>query len=153
MIQNLPWLFLLLPLVVAALNWLCFKKCACMAATLSILSALATFGMCVAYLMGWQTGTPDTYTWMPIVQEGMPSLSLGLLLDPLAMRMMLVVTGIGLLVHIFSLGYMKGDTSNHSRYFAGGNVIAQAFARGRAGRDRSLDQRGISRLLSAAYLE
>ena len=123
MIQNLPWLFLLLPLVVAALNWLCFKKCACMAATLSILSALATFGLCVAYLMGWQTGTPDTYTWMPIEQAGMPSLSLGLLLDPLAMRMMLVVTGIGLLVHIFSLGYMKGDTSNHSRYFAGLSIF------------------------------
>ncbi|MBQ7023569.1 MAG: NADH-quinone oxidoreductase subunit L [Akkermansia sp.] len=123
MIQNLPWLFLLLPLVVSAINWLCFKKCACMAATLSILSALATFAMCVAYLMGWQTGTPTTYTWMPIMAEGMPSLSVGLLMDPLAMRMMLVVTGIGLLVHIFSLGYMKGDTSNHSRYFAGLSIF------------------------------
>ncbi|MDO5469995.1 MAG: NADH-quinone oxidoreductase subunit L [Akkermansia sp.] len=123
MIQNSPWLFLLLPLVVAAINWLCFKKCACMAATLSILSALTTFGMCVAYLLGWQTGTPDTYTWLPIVTEGQPSLSVGLLMDPLAMRMMLVVTGIGLLVHIFSLGYMKGDTSNHSRYFAGLSIF------------------------------
>ncbi|MBR5895514.1 MAG: NADH-quinone oxidoreductase subunit L [Akkermansia sp.] len=123
MIQNLPWLFLLLPLAVAAINWLCFKKCACMAATLSILSALATFCMCVAYLMGWQTGTPDTYTWMPIVSEGMPSLSVGLLMDSLAMRMMLVVTGIGLLVHIFSLGYMKGDNSNLSRYFAGLSIF------------------------------
>ena len=123
MIQNLPWLFLLLPLVVAAINWLCFKKCACMAATLSILSALSTFALCVAYLMGWQTGTPDTYTWMPIGAEGLISLSLGLLMDPLAMRMMLVVTGIGLLVHIFSLGYMKGDTSNHSRYFAGLSIF------------------------------
>ncbi len=123
MIQNLPWLFLLLPLVVAATNWLCFKKCAGTAATLSILSALVTFGMCVAYLMGWQTGTPATYTWMPVLQEGMPSLTLGLLMDPLAMRMMLVVTGIGLLVHIFSLGYMKGDSSNHSRYFAGLSIF------------------------------
>ena len=119
MIQNLPWLFLLLPLVVSAINWLCFKKCACMAATLSILSALATFAMCVAYLMGWQTGTPDTYTWMPTILEGMPSLSVGLLMDPLAMRMMLVVTGIGMLVHIFSIGYMKGgECSSRTRALA-----------------------------------
>ena len=123
MIQNLPWLFLLLPLAVAAIDWLCFKKCACMAATLSILSALTTFIMCVAYLAGWQTGTPDTYTWLPTIAEGQTSLSLGLLMDPLAMRMMLVVTGIGLLVHIFSVGYMKGDSSNLSRYFAGLSIF------------------------------
>ncbi len=123
MIQNLPWLFLLLPLVVAAINWLCFSKCSRAAATFSILSALVTFGMCVAYLRGWETGTPDTYTWMPIESEGAISLSLGLMMDALAMRMMLVVTGIGLLVHIFSLGYMKGDPSNLSRYFAGLSIF------------------------------
>ena len=123
MIQNLPWLFLLLPLAIAAINWLCFSKCPRTAATFSTLSAIATFVMCVAYLMGWQTGTPDTYTWMPAITEGMPSLSVGLLMDPLAMRMMLVVTGIGMLVHIFSIGYMKGDDSNLSRYFAGLSIF------------------------------
>lgn len=123
MIQNLPWLFLLLPPVAAALDWLCLNKCARAAATISILSALATFGLCVAYLMGLDTGTPDTYTWMPVKSETLHALSVGLLMDPLAMRMMLVVTGIGLLVHIFSLGYMKGDESNHSRYFAGLSIF------------------------------
>lgn len=123
MIQNLPWLFLLLPLAVAALDWLCFRKCPRTAATLSILSVLATFALCVAYLLGWNPGTPGAYTWMPVENEHLHSLSLGLLLDPLALRMMLVVTGIGLLVHIFSLGYMKGDDSNHSRYFAGLSIF------------------------------
>ncbi len=125
MTHNLPWLFLLLPLAVAAINWLCFRKCACCAAALSILSALGTFGLCVAYLAGMVPGdiAPDVYTWMPIATEGMPSLSVGLLMDPLAMRMMLVVTGIGLLVHIFSLGYMKQDASNKSRYFTGLSIF------------------------------
>lgn len=121
MIENLPWLLLLLPLVIAALDWLCFSKCPRTAATLSILSVLATFGMTVAYLCGWETGTPGTYTWMP-VSEG-SSLSMGLLMDPMAMRMMLVVTGIGLLVHLFSIGYMSGDPSNKSRYFAGLSIF------------------------------
>ncbi len=123
MIQNTPWLFLLLPLIVAAINWLCFSKCARTAATLSILSAAATFALCVAYLCGLSTGTPDAYTWLPALLKSQHSLSMGLLMDPLAMRMMLVVTGIGLLVHIFSLGYMKGDDSNHSRYFAGLSIF------------------------------
>ena len=122
MLQNLPWLFLVLPLVVAAIDWICFNKCPRTAAGLSILSALATFALCVAYLTGLETGTPDVYTWMPAAVESL-SLHVGLVMDPLAMRMMLVVTGIGLLVHIFSVGYMRGDRSNHSRYFAGLSIF------------------------------
>ena len=120
MMHNLPWLFLLLPLVVAALDWICFHRCPRTAASLSILSVAATFALCVAYLCGWQTGAPGVYTWMPGAQF---SLSMGLVMDALAMKMMLVVTGIGLLVHIFSLGYMKGDPSNLSRYFAGLSIF------------------------------
>ena len=121
MIQTLPWLFLLLPLLVAAVDWLFFSKCPRTAATLSILSAAATLGLTIAYLCGLDTGVPGSYTWMPV--ESGTSLSMGLLLDPMALRMMLVVTGIGFLVHLFSVGYMKGDPSNHSRYFAGLSIF------------------------------
>ena len=122
MIHNLPWLFLLLPLIVAAIDWVCLNKHPRLAATLSLLSAAATFGLCIAYLTGLQTGTPGVYTWMPCSLEQL-CLHLGLVMDPLAMRMMLVVTGIGLLVHLFSIGYMKGDSSNLSRYFAGLSIF------------------------------
>ena len=120
LLAQLPWLFLLLPLLVAAVDWIFFHSRPRVAAALSILSALATFALCVAYLAGWQTGTPAVYTWLP---SGSFSLSVGLLMDGLAMKMMLVVTGIGLLVHIFSLGYMRGDSSNLSRYFAGLSIF------------------------------
>ena len=122
MIHNLPWLFLVLPLVVAAIDWVCLHKHPRLAATLSLLSAAGTFGLCLAYLTGLQTGTPDIYTWMPSSLEQL-CLHLGLVMDPLAMRMMLVVTGIGLLVHFFSIGYMKGDSSNLSRYYAGLSIF------------------------------
>ncbi len=121
MIQNLPWLYLLLPLIAAAINWLLFSKCPRTTAAISIISAAATLGLTIAYLCGFETGEADVYTWLP-VGEG-TSLSMGLLLDPMALRMMLVVTGIGLLVHIFSVGYMKGDPSNKSRYFAGLSIF------------------------------
>ena len=44
-------------------------------------------------------------------------MDLGFVLDPLSSRMMLVVTGIGLLVHVFSLAYMADDKAK-TRYFA-----------------------------------
>ncbi len=120
MMQNLPWLFLVLPLVAAAADWLVLARKPRVAACVSIVSALATMALCIAYLCGLQTGAPNSYVWFP-VQEF--DLSLGLLMDALSMKMMLVVTGIGALVHIFSLGYMKGDPSNQSRYFAGLSIF------------------------------
>ncbi len=41
----------------------------------------------------------------------------GVLLDPLSLMMLLVVTGVGMLIHIYSRGYMKDD-EGWSRYFA-----------------------------------
>ncbi len=45
------------------------------------------------------------------------NVGMGILLDPLSLMMMLVVTGVGMLIHIYSRGYMKDDAS-YSRYFA-----------------------------------
>ena len=46
------------------------------------------------------------------------TIDFGVLIDPLSLLMLLVVTGVGTLVHVFSLAYMKEDESV-SRYFAG----------------------------------
>ena len=46
------------------------------------------------------------------------TINLGLLIDPLSLLTLLIVTGVGLLVHVFSLAYMKDD-EGVSRYFAG----------------------------------
>ena len=54
------------------------------------------------------------YTW---INAGSFSLSLGALLDPLSMTMLLVITGVGLLIHIYSAGYMADDPG-FWRFFA-----------------------------------
>ncbi len=54
------------------------------------------------------------YTW---VVSGDFQLSFGLLFDQLSGIMLLIVTGVGLLIHIYSAGYMKGDAS-FWRFFA-----------------------------------
>lgn len=45
------------------------------------------------------------------------TVNLGFTLDQLSLLWLLVVTGIGALIHIYSIGYMKGD-ENIGRYFA-----------------------------------
>ncbi|KYH25823.1 F(420)H(2) dehydrogenase subunit L [Halalkalicoccus paucihalophilus] len=60
------------------------------------------------------------YTWVAGVGEGTLSLSFGLLLDPLSTMMLVIVSLIAFLVHMFSLGYMndEGETGL-PRYYAG----------------------------------
>jgi NADH-quinone oxidoreductase subunit L len=54
------------------------------------------------------------YTW---IQTGGLKVSLGFLVDPLSLTMLLFVTGVGTLIHLYSVGYMHGDP-RFSRFFA-----------------------------------
>lgn len=54
------------------------------------------------------------FTWIPV---GDFQVQAALLLDPLSAVMILVVTGVGFLIHVYSVGYMAHDES-YARYFA-----------------------------------
>ena len=54
------------------------------------------------------------FTW---IQAGPLDVSWSLLVDQLTAVMLLVVTGVGTLVHVYSFGYMHGDTA-YERFFA-----------------------------------
>ena len=86
------WLLLFLPLVVAAFDWFLLTKRPDVAALTSTFSCLATFVLSLGLLD--RTGS-DSFSWLPI--SDIFSVDLGFVLDPLSSRMMLVVTGIGLL--------------------------------------------------------
>ncbi len=55
----------------------------------------------------YQKLIPFKYTWLEFSQ-GL-SIDMGILLDPITAMMLVVVTLISLMVHIYSLGYMKGE--------------------------------------------
>ena len=113
----LPWLLLLLPLASAAVIQLRLKRTPALAAYVSVASVLATFVITLALLH-----TEDAsyaFTW---ATAGDFHITIGLTLDELSRGMMLIVTGVGSLVHIFSLGYMKDDEAK-ARYFAGLSIF------------------------------
>jgi NADH-quinone oxidoreductase subunit L len=47
----------------------------------------------------------------------LPGINLGLLLDPLSLVWMLVITGVGFLIHLYAVGYMHGDKAI-ARFFS-----------------------------------
>src|SRR5690606_8497362 len=51
---------------------------------------------------------------------------LGFMIDQLSLVMTLIITGIGFLIHLYSIGYMKGD-DGHARYFAQLNLFVAAM--------------------------
>lgn len=111
----MAWLLLIIPLVAAVLNQLYLRKLG-IAHLVSTASAAATFGLAVMLL-----GTKDSLSF-PWANIGSLQLNIGITLDKLSTGMMIVVTGVGLLVHIFSLAYMKDDEAK-ARYFTGTRVV------------------------------
>ncbi|MBK9737350.1 MAG: NADH-quinone oxidoreductase subunit L [Saprospiraceae bacterium] len=56
----------------------------------------------------------DLFTWMNVGNLNVP---MAFLIDHLSILMMLIITGIGSLIHIYSIGYMHGD-KGFNRFFS-----------------------------------
>ena len=54
-------------------------------------------------------------TWLSFAYQNL-SIDIGLLLDPIAVMMLVVVTLVNLMVHVFSMGYMKDESRLHAYY-------------------------------------
>mgnify|MGYP001458570187 CR=1 FL=1 len=48
----------------------------------------------------------ELFTWLPV---GNLRVAMGFLADPLSVTMCLFVTGVGTLIHLYAIGYMRGD--------------------------------------------
>ncbi len=98
-------------------------------ALVASLVMLAAFGMSAAAVYALVSLPPESreisqtvFTWIGSADFQVP---LGLRLDPLSALMILVVTGIGFLIHVYSTSYMiHEEPSEYARYFAYLNLFA-----------------------------
>ena len=88
---------------------------------------IASFGVSLTAVMT-MLGTPEraieqtAYTW---IASGALHIGASFYVDPLASVMILVITGIGSLIHIYSTAYMHDETdSEFARYFSYLNLFA-----------------------------
>jgi NADH-quinone oxidoreductase subunit L len=93
------------------------------------LATLMCFGSFVASVVvylglldrpeGEREVTQTLYEWIPV---GSLQVDLAFLADPLSIAMALFVTGVGSLIHLYSIGYMHGDPAFH-RFFVYMNLF------------------------------
>jgi NADH-quinone oxidoreductase subunit L len=114
--ENLPWLILFLPLLAAAFITLFTLRSKTVSSLISIGAVVAGFVMSVLFINanGFQYAGESVVDWLSI---GGLHVDLGLKLDALSMMMLLIVTGVGGAIHIYSYGYMHDDRSM-ARFFA-----------------------------------
>src|SRR5687767_2571153 len=104
-LENLAWAVLLLPLISAAGITLFTLRNPRVSAQLSIAAVVLSFiGSLILFAIFRHAEPTHTagFTWL---QVGNLNVSTALRLDPLSLVMLLIVTGVGSLIHIYSFGY------------------------------------------------
>jgi NADH-quinone oxidoreductase subunit L len=98
-----------------------FKKSSGLIGTLLMLgSTIIAIYIAYEYFTAAHTGAyprliPLQYTWLRFSET--LSIDMGIMLDPISVMMIVVVTFVSLMVHIYSLGYMKGE-ERFSTYYS-----------------------------------
>jgi len=114
-LASLTWLILFLPLLAAGWITLFTLRDEKLSARLSIGAIVTGFFLTLILIKfgGWGAREVSV-NWLSV---GGLNVDFGLKLDPLSLMMMLIVTGVGGAIHIYSAGYMRGDPG-FSRFFA-----------------------------------
>ncbi len=111
----LPWIVLFSPLVAVLLNLLVTRGSRSVSAYLSVAAVAVSFvGSCL--LLARHGDIHRHFAWLNF--QPYLLIEFGLTVDNLSAPMLLIVTFVGLLVHVYSLGYMHEDR-DMARYFGG----------------------------------
>ena len=125
------WLIPLFPLIGFCINGLVGKSLpkgvvgaiGASAVGLSFLVTVAIFLEFLKLPAGKTAVEKVVYTW---IASGSFKVSVAFLIDPLSLIMLLVVSGVSTLIHIYSIGYMHDDEGFY-RYFAYLNLFVFAM--------------------------
>ena len=92
----------------------------------AVLLAVAALSYSTAYTYFFETArtaegvlptlVPYNIQWLPFFVEGL-SFDMGIMLDPISVMMLIVISTVSLMVHIYSFGYMHGERG-FQRYYA-----------------------------------
>ncbi|MDB6056368.1 MAG: dehydrogenase subunit, partial [Verrucomicrobiales bacterium] len=120
------WLIPLLPLVAAGISAVLPRTARKVAASLAIGAMAASFVLSVIAFVHTLPNAPRealNFKWFDL---GNTTLQLGFVLDPLTAIMAVMVTFVGLLIFIYSIGYMAHD-ENFARFFCFLSLFAAAM--------------------------
>jgi NADH-quinone oxidoreductase subunit L len=130
-ITEILWLIPAVPVAVAGLTALLKQSWRKTSVTLaigslifSLLLSLVAFAHVLSdWMAGIATREVVNFTW---IQFGASNVDLGWVLDPLSAIMLVMVSFVGLLIFIYSIGYMEHD-ENYTRFFCFMSLFAGAM--------------------------
>src|SRR5215475_4476270 len=114
------WMIPLLPLIGAAINGLLGKRFSrqVVSAVALVFSGAAFFmALFVASQFSFLSAIPHVETLAPWLRSGNLQVDFAFYLDQLSLVMLLVVTGVGFLIHVYSIGYMW-EEGGYYRFFS-----------------------------------
>ncbi|MGI4806301.1 MAG: NADH-quinone oxidoreductase subunit L, partial [Janthinobacterium lividum] len=119
MISNYIWLIPILPLAGFIINGLGRNTLPKnLIGLLASLMVLIPFVLSVMlFLSVKNSGQPITVTYFEWIKAGKLSIPFSFLVDQLSSLMLLIITGVGFLIHIYSIGYMHDD-EGFGKFFA-----------------------------------
>ena len=116
--MDLAWFLLIAPMVATVAILLNLHKKPGYAAFASIGSAAVCFATALGVVSG-AIKEPTPFEWISFPGW---NVDIGMIFDPLSKGMLMVVTGVGLLIHIYSYGYMAHDPGK-GRFFGGLSIF------------------------------
>ncbi|HZC52990.1 MAG TPA: NADH-quinone oxidoreductase subunit L, partial [Mycobacterium sp.] len=129
-IESAAWLLVAIPAISAGVLLLGGKRADKWGHVLGALVPVVLFvyGVMLFFAVKAETGAGrqvslHLFSWIPV---GSFQVDAGMLLDPLSMVFVLLITGVGALIHIYAVGYMKGDPGRR-RFFGWFNLFIAAM--------------------------
>ncbi|HMR12830.1 MAG TPA: NADH-quinone oxidoreductase subunit L [Arachnia sp.] len=126
----MTWLLIAVPLASAAFLLLAGKASDGWGHLLGTAAPVVSFLLGLVLFVGLLGAAPEArsinvavYQWMA---TGAWSVDFGLLVDPLSILFVLLITGVGSLIHVYSIGYMSHD-DRRRRFFAYLNLFVAAM--------------------------
>ena len=129
-VQRAAWLLLAFPVAGAIILLLGGKRSNSWGHLVGVAMPVASFVYAViafiamlGYPAGQRSRDLNLYSWIPVAGF---KVNIGLLLDPLSICFVLLITGVGSLIHIFAVGYMANDPERR-RFFGYMNLFLAAM--------------------------
>src|SRR5436190_6041814 len=117
---QIAWLIPLFPLIGFLINGLGRKQLSkSMIGVIGSGVILASFVMSIWVFLQVKDGNTHVATYFDFINAGKLKISFAFQIDQLSALFLLIITGVGFLIHVYSAAYMKDETNGHyGRYFS-----------------------------------
>ena len=115
--MTISFLILLFPLLAGIIIWAFGKQIPSHVAKIGVIATVSSFFVSVWALFYVSANGPIHFMLWPLNPENTSALKVGMLVDRLSAVMMVLITSVSTVIHVYSIRYLEGDPG-YARFFA-----------------------------------